>query len=141
MPEIPQGKAQLATQIDDDAMIAIRRLAKAEGISHGELIARLVRAYDETPVPEPSDAPDGSTITVYLPRDRDMMAAAFVQIIDAVTPFMHENTMLSAIGLARTHIVKGLPEYQDAEAMRQRWQFTRDNGARPLTYVPPLKSK
>lgn len=79
-------------------------------------------------------------ITVYLPRDRDMMAAGLIQIIDAAKPFLHENYILSALGLARTHVVKGLPEYQDAEKMRKRWQETKDNGARPLTYVPPLKS-
>lgn len=141
MPEVSLGKAQLATQIDEDALLLIRQLSKAEGVSQGDFIARLVRAFDETPSPEPPELDDEASLSVYVPRDRDMMAAAFVQIIDASKAFLHENYMLSALGLARTHVVKGLPEYQDAEKMRKRWQDIRDNGARPLTYVPPLKSK
>lgn len=79
-------------------------------------------------------------LSVYVPRDRDMLAAALIQVIDAAKPYVHENYILSALGLARTHVVKGLPEYQDAEKWRKRWEEIREQGARPLTYVPPLKS-
>ena len=133
-------KVALAVNVDPDVLETVRRLAKAEGVSQGGLIERLVTSYDDTPIPDAPDEPDEDLLTVYLPRDRDMMAAAFIQIIDASQPFIHENHMLSALGLARTHVVKGLPEYQDAEKMRKRWQDIRDNGARPLTYQPPLKS-
>jgi hypothetical protein len=131
----------LAVNVEPEVLDTVRRLAKAEGVSQGALIERLVIGYDNTPIPENPEEPDEDTLSVYLPRDRDMMAAAFIQIVDASKPFIHENHMLSALGLARTHVVKGLPEYQDAEKMRKRWQDTRDNGSRPLTYVPPLKAQ
>ena len=140
MPQMGDNQAQLATIVDADVLEIVRRLSKAEGVSHGELIGRLVRAYDETPPPVECELEDDASMSVYVPRDRDMLAAAFVAIVDAAKPIMHENHILSAMGLARTHLIKGLPEYQDAEKWRKRWQEIRDNGARPLTYSPPLKS-
>jgi hypothetical protein len=107
MPEVPDGKKQLATAIDAEAFDTLKRLAKTEDISLGDLIARLVLAYD-------AESGGSGVIQIQLPRTRDGLADALTELRLQTQDWIGERDQISALGVARARAYKTTAEYQDA---------------------------
>lgn len=109
MPEVPDGKSQLSANIDSDALETLRRIAKAEGISHGDLIARLVVAYDQESPSEPVEV-----IQIAMPKNRDDLADAITLLRTETMSHIGEQDQISALGVARARVYKTTAVYQEA---------------------------
>lgn len=136
MPELSEGKAQLATQVDQDVKDAIVRLSQLEGVSQGELVGIAVRAYDAGEVlNDDPELPDDAKITLPIPRDREMLVDCIFNLLSAAKSCIHPTYVMAAMGMAKAQYQKGLPEYKAAEQMRQEWQARREASTRPLAYT------
>lgn len=133
MPELPEGKSQLSCAVDAGPLEALKRLAKSEGKTQGELIAELVIAYEA--VPEPIETGSAEVFSLPVPRDRDMLKDAFLNVVAKCSPFLHANYIMSALAMARNEYVRGLPEFKDAERMRTEWAARRAKAAHALEYT------
>ena len=144
MPELTEGKAQLATQVDQDVKEAIARLAKLEGVSQGDLIGIAVRAYDAEPevMTDAPELPDNASVAILIPRDKDMFVDAIGNLIASCKAHVHPDDIWKGFVWARHEFQKTLPEFKSAERMRAEHQARREAAVRPLEYTkkgPSLK--
>lgn len=90
-------QVSLNVNVDADVRELVKKLSGAEGVSQGELVSRLVRAYEDTPPPvEAGAVEDGESMLVLVPRDRDMLVDVITNVLARAG--LHENYVLSAIG-------------------------------------------
>lgn len=137
MPELTEGKAQLATQVDQDVKDTIARLAKLEGVSQGDLVGIAIRAYDAEPkvIEDAPELADDASIVLLIPRDRDMLIQSLANLLHSCEPYIHSTEVWKAFAIARQTFQKSLPEYQTAEKMRAELTARREAGSRPLSYT------
>lgn len=128
-------KVQFGTTVLAETVQAIERLTKMEDKTKGEIVDLAIAAYDRGEVLPEVPVVEGEMISLPVPQDRDMLADCIGNLVAATRARMHENHVLSALGVVRSQVVRSLPEYKDAERMRQEWQERRETAGRPLSYT------
>jgi len=128
-------KVQFGTTILPETADAIERLAKLEDKSKGEMVDIAIAAYDRGEVESEVPIVEGDTISLPVPLDRDMLVDCIGNLIAAGRTQLHENYVLSALGIVRSQVVRSLPQYKEGETMRREWQERREASGRPLSYT------
>lgn len=107
----------------------------------GELIDLAVATLDAKPKLDAPELSDDAKITLPIPRDRDMLRDCVMNLISVAASHVHKIDMVTGLNLAHREYLKGLPEYKDAEKMRQEHAARRESAGRTMTYTkkgPPL---
>jgi hypothetical protein len=99
----------------------IERLAKAEGVGKAELVELAVANYDREPIVLPGDEPelpDDASVTVLIPKDKDMLVDAIGNLIASCKAYIHTDDIWKGFIWARHEFQTTLPEFKAAEKMR-----------------------
>jgi hypothetical protein len=128
-----EDRIQFNTTVAKETSERIGELAKLEGKNKGEFIDHIVAMWSAGEMEfEEKEVPD--SITLPVPRDRQMMVDCIGSLIAAGRGVLHENYVIGALVDAKSEFVKTLPEYKDAERMRAEWGARREAQPKTLAY-------